>query len=289
MNTPARRDHLSTEQRNSRSTDLDLLSIGAAFDVMNAEDERIAAAVARAKPEIVRAVEIVVERLARGGCVLDAAECPPTFLSDPEIVQGIIAGGPRALTEAVEGAEDSREAARTALFERGLAGQDVVLAVAAGGTTPFAHGAIDAARERGAAAIFLACVSRDHVADRADVSIRVITGPEVIAGSTRLKAGTATKLVLNTISTLAMVHLGKVHSNLMVDVNARGNQKLWQRAIDLVATIANIERARAEELLERADGRVKIAVIMGTQDIDAAGAHAKLEQAGGFLRRALET
>jgi N-acetylmuramic acid 6-phosphate etherase len=302
MSTPARRDHLSTEQRNPASNDLDLLSIGDAFDVMNAEDARVAAAVARAKPEIVRAVEIVAERLSRGDrfftcgagtsgrlCVLDAVECPPTFLSDPRMVQGVIAGGSRALTEAVEGAEDSREAARAELFERGLAAQDAVLAVAAGGTTPFAHGAIDAARERGAASIFLACVSREQATDRADVSIRVITGPEVIAGSTRLKAGTATKLVLNTISTLAMVRLGKVHSNWMVDVNARGNQKLWQRAIDLVATIARIERERAAELLEQADGRVKIAVIMGTQDIDASRASAKLEQAGGFLRRALES
>jgi len=302
MSTFARRDHLSTERPNPGSIDLDLLSTGAAFDVMNGEDALVAAAVARAKPEIVRAVDTIAERLARGGrlfscgagtsgrlCVLDAVECPPTFMTDPALVQGVIAGGERALTQAVEGAEDSRDAARVALVARELCSKDAVLAVAAGGTTPFAHGAIDAARELGAASIFIACVSRAEVADRADVSIRVVTGPEVIAGSTRLKAGTATKLVLNTISTLVMVRLGKVHSNLMVDVNTRGNEKLRQRGIELVAALARVDRSHAEQLLSRADGRVKVAVIMAAFEIDAASAHEKLVRAGGFLRRALET
>jgi N-acetylmuramic acid 6-phosphate etherase len=299
--SPARRDHLPTEQPNSASADLDQLALDAAFDVINDQDAEVAAAVARAKTEIVRAIELVAERLARGGryfacgagtsgrlCVLDATECPPTFHTDPERVQGVLAGGADALTRAVEGAEDSRAAGRSALLDRGLAARDVVLAVSAGGTTPFAHGALDAARERGAASIFLACVDREHAPDRADVSIRVITGPEVIAGSTRMKAGTATKLVLNTISTLAMVRLGRVHSNLMVDVNTHGNAKLWQRGIDLVARLSACDRPRAEEFLQRADGRVKVAVIMARRGVDAAGARARLDDAGGFLRRALD-
>jgi N-acetylmuramic acid 6-phosphate etherase len=301
VNAPVRRDHLTTERANPRSAGLDRATIGAAFDIVNAEDARIAEAVAQAKDEIVRAIEIVADRLQRGGrlflcgagtsgrlCVLDAAECPPTFFTDPSLVQGVIAGGERALTHAVEGAEDSRDAAREALIARALSSVDVVLAATAGGTTPFAHGAIDAARERGAASIFLACVSADEAPDQADVSIRVITGPEVVAGSTRMKAGTATKLVLNTISTLAMVRLGKVHENWMVDVDTRGNRKLWQRGIDLVARIGGVERGRAEELLTEAGGRVKIAVLIEKLGVDASVARERLESAGGYLWRALE-
>jgi N-acetylmuramic acid 6-phosphate etherase len=278
----------------------DTLSIADAFDVVNAEDAGVALAVARAKADIVRAIEVVAERWARGGrlfyCgagtsgrlgVLDAVECPPTFFSDPEMVQGVIAGGERALTRAVEGAEDSRDAARAELSARGLSARDVVMAIAAGGTTPFAHGAIEAARERDTASIFLACVGRDEVPDRADVSIRVITGPEVVAGSTRMKAGTATKLVLNTISTLAMAQCGKVHGNLMVDVDTRGNAKLRERGVGLVAQLAGVDRASAEALLTAADGRVKVAVVMHRCRIAAAAARARLADAGGVLRRAL--
>jgi N-acetylmuramic acid 6-phosphate etherase len=295
------REHLTTERANAASAELDTLSVADAFDVVNAEDAGVARAVARAKADVVRAIEIVVERLARGGrvfyCgagtsgrlgVLDAAECPPTFSTDPDMIQGVIAGGDRALTRAVEGAEDSRELARAELAARGLAPRDVVIGIAAGGTTPFVHGAIDAARERGAATIFLACVSREEVADRADVSIRVITGPEVLAGSTRMKAGTATKLVLNTISTLAMVRLGKAHGNLMVDVDARGNAKLAERARALVQKLAGVDRARAEALLADAGGCVKVAVVMHRRVVDAASARTLLEDAGGVLRRALE-
>jgi N-acetylmuramic acid 6-phosphate etherase len=301
MDAPARRDHFATERANPRSSGLDRATIADAFDILNAEDAEVARAVAAAKAEIVRAVELVADRLARGGrlflcgagtsgrlCVLDAAECPPTFCTDPALVQGVIAGGEPALTRAVEGAEDARAAARDALFQRALSSRDVVLAATAGGTTPFAHGAIDAARERGAASIFFACVSADEAPDRADVSIRVITGPEVVAGSTRMKAGTATKLVLNAISTLAMVRLGKVHDNLMVDVDTRGNRKLWQRGIDLVAKLTGAERARAEELLAEADGRVKVAVLMEKLGVGADEARQRLQSAGGFLRRALD-
>lgn len=295
------RDDFETERANPRSAELDTLSVADAFDVVNAEDASVALAVARAKPEIVRAVELVRERLARGGRlfyvgagtsgrlgVLDAVECPPTFQTDPALVQGVLAGGDGAMWRAVEGAEDSSDGARAELFARGLGSNDVVFAIAAGGTTPFAHGAIAAGRERGAATIFLACVPRERARDDADVSIRVVTGPEVLAGSTRLKAGTATKLVLNTISTLAMAGLGKIHGNRMVDVNTRGNAKLWQRGITLVAELAHVDRARAEELLHAADGQVKFAIVMGVKNESRDAARARLERAHGVLRRALD-
>jgi N-acetylmuramic acid 6-phosphate etherase len=295
------RDHFDTERPNPATLALDALSTAAAFDVMNAEDARVAEAVARAKPEIVRAIDLVTERLACGGRllyvgagtsgrlgVLDATECPPTFQTDPALVQGVIAGGERALTSAVEGAEDSRAEGARSMTERKVGAPDVVFGIAAGGTTPFVHGALDEARARGAATVFFACVPRDQAPDSADVSIRVITGPEVVAGSTRLKAGTATKLVLNTVTTLAMVRLGKVHGNLMVDVNTRGNAKLWQRGIGLVAKLAQVDHTEAERLLEAAGGAVKTAVVMRARSLSRLEAEDKLQRCGGVLRRALE-
>lgn len=295
------RDAFETERANPASERLDQLSVAEAFDVMQREDALVPVAIAAARAEIVRAIELVAERLARGGRlvyvgagtsgrlgVLDASECPPTFHSDPAQVIGVIAGGERALTNAVEGAEDSRTAGAADMDARTVGELDVVFGITAGGTTPYVHGAIARARERGAATVFLACVPRDQAGDDADVSIRVVTGPEVVAGSTRLKAGTATKLVLNMVTTLAMTRLGKVHGNLMVDVETRANAKLWQRGIGLVAKIVGCDRARAEELLTLAEGRVKVASVMGIALVDAATARARLEQAGGFLRRALD-
>lgn len=295
------RDAFETERANPASARLDELSIADAFDVMQGEDASLSAAIERAKPEIVRAIEVVAHALAHGGRlfyvgagtsgrlgVLDAAECPPTFQSDPELVQGIIAGGIDALVKAVEGAEDSADAGRAALVARALTSRDVVFGIAAGATTPFVHGAIELARERGARTIFFACVPRERAPDAAEISIRVVTGPEVVAGSTRLKAGTATKLVLNRVSTLAMVRLGKVHGNLMVDVNTRGNAKLWQRGIGLVAQLTGLSRAQSEELLNASDGQVKVAAVMHAHAIDRAAARARLEAVSGVLRRALE-
>jgi N-acetylmuramic acid 6-phosphate etherase len=268
---------------------------------MNAEDAHVHAAVARAQAEIVRAIDLVADRLAQGGrlCyvgagtsgrlgVRDATECPPTVQTDPTFVQGIIAGGEKALTSAVENAEDAGESGAHAIRERKIGALDVVFGIAAGGTTPFVHAALDEARSRGAATVFLACVPRDQALDSADISIRVITGPEVVAGSTRLKAGTATKLVLNTVTTLAMVRLGKVHGNLMVDVNTRGNAKLWQRGISLVARLAQVDREEAERLLEAAGGAVKTAVVMRARSLSRLEAEDKLARGGGVLRRALE-
>ncbi len=295
------RDHFETERPNPATLALDTLSTSAAFDAMNAEDARVAEAVARAKGDIVRTIDLVADRLGRGGRlfyvgagtsgrlgVLDATECPPTFQTEPTLVQGVIAGGERALTTAVEGAEDSRENGANAIRERQVGALDVVFGIAAGGTTPFVHAALDEARSRKAATVFLACVPKDQAPDAADVSIRVITGPEVVAGSTRLKAGTATKLVLNTITTLVMVRLGKVHGNLMVDVNTRGNAKLWQRGISLVARIAQVDRDDAERLLESAGGSVKVAVAMRARSLSRHEAEDRLARCGGVLRRALE-
>ncbi|MED6336057.1 MAG: N-acetylmuramic acid 6-phosphate etherase [Planctomycetota bacterium] len=297
---PPSRAHLDTERTNPRSAGLDRMSLGDAFDCLNDQDAGVAAAVAEAREEIVAAIELVRERLRAGGrliyvgagtsgrlAVLDAVECPPTFQSDPEHIQALIAGGAPAVTGAVEGAEDARDGARADLDERGVGPNDVVFGISAGGTTPFVAGALDHARERGAATVFLACVPREMAGDRADISIRVLTGPEVVAGSTRLKAGTATKLVLNAVSTLAMVGLGKVHGNHMVDVNTRSNVKLLDRGIRLVCELCEIEREEGARRLEEAEGSVKLAVLMERCELDLAKARERLSAADDDLSRAL--
>ncbi len=295
------RGHLETEQCNARSADIDRASIGEAFDVMSAEDAAIAGAVARCKPEICRAIGMVVGAFRRGGRlfyvgagtsgrlgVLDSAECPPTFLTDPEHVQGIIAGGDVALRRPVEGAEDDVEAARTIIDERAVGPDDVVMGIASGGTTPFVHAALDQAKRRGAGTIFFACVPADQVPDRADVSIRVLTGPEVVTGSTRLKAGTATKMVLNMITTLSMVRLGKVHGNLMVDVDTRTNAKLVDRAIRIIGLETGLGRDEALTLLKTAGGRAKTAIVMHLRRVDATEAETLLRRHDGMIHRVLE-
>ncbi len=292
------RGHLLTEQRNPRSADIDRMSIADAFDVMNAEDARIPAAIARCKAEICRTVDLVVAAFRRGGRlfyigagtsgrlgVLDAAECPPTFLTDPSMVQGIIAGGETAIRRPVEGAEDDQEAARRIMDERGVGPSDVVVGIATGGTTPYVHAALVRAKERGAATIFLACVPFEQVPDTADVSIRVLTGPEVVTGSTRLKAGTATKMVLNMISTLSMIQLGKVHGNLMVDVDTRTNAKLVDRAIRIIGMETGLDRERSLALLRAAGGRAKVAIVMHHHGVDADRAEELLSRCGGMIYR----
>jgi N-acetylmuramic acid 6-phosphate etherase len=298
---PTPRGHLDTERSHPASAGLDRMSVADAFDCMNGLDSEVAAAVAAAREEIVEVIELVRARLRGGGrliyvgagtsgrlAVLDAVECPPTFQSDPDSVRAVIAGGPSALTGAVEGAEDDRDGAVGALDELEVGPRDVVFGISAGGTTPFVAGALDHARSREAATVFFACVPRTSVPDRADLSIRVLTGPELLAGSTRLKAGTATKLVLNAVSTLAMAGLGKVHGNLMVDVNTRANEKLTDRGIRLVRELCAVDRERAARLLERAGGSVKLAVVMERGGVDPATARERLERAGGSLGLALD-
>jgi N-acetylmuramic acid 6-phosphate etherase len=295
------RDHLPTELVNERTRNLDDVSTADALELLTTEDEVAVAAVRKAHPALEQVIDLATERLGRGGRMfyvgagtsgrlgtLDAAECPPTFSSAPEQVQALIAGGKDALIRAVEGAEDDPDAASLELFARKLTPTDLVIGIAAGGTTPYVHGAIAYARSIGAATAFLACVPFAAVPDEADISIRLDTGPEPLAGSTRMKAGTATKLALNAISTLTMVRLGKVHGNRMVDVQARGNTKLVERATSLVAELAGVDRELARQLLWSANWQVKTAVVMHQKGLDAAAATKLLAKVGGFLREALK-
>jgi N-acetylmuramic acid 6-phosphate etherase len=296
------RGHLLTEQRNQRSHSIDRLSIADAFDVINAEDATVAATVAAAKPQIVRAIELVVAAFRAGGRliyvgagtsgrlgVIDASECPPTFLTPSEMVQGIIAGGNEAMFASQEGAEDRMEDGAAAVDDKQVGPGDVVFGIATGGTTPFVHGAIARARQRGAKTVLLACVPFDDAPDEADVSIRALTGPEVITGSTRMKAGTATKLILNTVTTVAMVQLGKVYENLMVDVNAYACSKLVDRGARIISKVTGLDRTTALALLDHSGGRVKTAIVMQQRKLDRSRAEALLTQHHGSVRAVLES
>ena len=293
------RSHLLTEQRLAESMQLDAMAVEDAVALMNRQDAVAVAAVAAERANIAKAVRIIADALRAGGRlmyfgagtsgrlgVLDAAECPPTFRTEPEMVQGIIAGGEAAMFRAQEGAEDRAEDGAAAVDAKGAGAQDVVVGIAAGGTTPFVHGALRRAAERGARTVFLSCVQPVPGEPRVDVVIRPLTGPEVVTGSTRLKAGTATKLVLNTISTLAMVQLGKVYGNLMVDLRAT-NQKLWDRGARIISTVTGVGRDEAMQLLRRADGHVKAAVVMHARGVEADEARRLLKQSGGRLREAI--
>ena len=293
------RSHLLTEQRLPDSMNLDAMTVEDAVALMNLQDAAAVAAVVAERANVARAVELVAAALSAGGRllyfgagtsgrlgVLDAAECPPTFRTDPAMVQGVIAGGEAAMFRAQEGAEDRAEDGAAAVDARAVDGRDVVMGIAAGGTTPFVHGALRRAASRGAKTIFLSCVQPVPGEPAVDVVIRPLTGPEVITGSTRLKAGTATKLVLNTISTLAMVRLGKVYQNLMVDLRA-SNQKLWDRGARIISTVTGLPRDAAMDLLRRAEGHVKVALVMHERSVDAGRATALLDAAGGILRVAI--
>ncbi len=297
---PADRGRLETELRNPRSADLDRLPPAAAFDLLNREDASIAAAVRRARGAIVRAVRLIAAAWQRGGRliyvgagtsgrlgVLDAAECPPTFRSDPRQVQGVIAGGRRALWRAVEGAEDDAQAGRGAVRRLRVGPRDVVFGIATGGTTPFVHAGLAEAERRRAATVFLACVPSRQATAKVDVDIRVRTGPEALTGSTRMKAGLATKMVLNTVTTLAMVRSGKVYQNLMVDLNAYACRKLTDRATRIIGTLTGLPYAAAGRLLRAARGRVKVALLMHRLGVTRGEAEARLRRARGFVRRAL--
>jgi N-acetylmuramic acid 6-phosphate etherase len=288
-----------TEQANPRSADLDQKTALEIVQIMNAEDATVAAAVAAALPAIAEAVEAIAARLAAGGRliyvgagtsgrlgVLDAVECVPTFSVDAQTVQGLIAGGMTALTEAVEGAEDSREAGRADLLALNLTAQDAVVGIAASGRTPYVVAALEAAAEIGALTVGVACSAPAPVLDAAQIQIAVLTGPEVIAGSTRLKAGTAQKMVLNMLSTGAMVRRGKVYGNLMVDVRVT-NEKLAARARRIVAEAGGVDEGTAARLLAQTGHAVKPAIVMARRGVDAAEAVRLLAEADGFLRRVI--
>ncbi len=295
------RGHLMTELRNQRSMRIDRMSIAEAVELLNAEDATITQAVAAAKGDICQAIELVVAAFEAGGRliyvgagtsgrlgVLDASECPPTFLSDPRMVQGVIAGGWDALRRAVEGAEDYPEQAAAKMDEMDVGPHDVVMGISTGGTTPYVHGALERARQRGAKTIFFGCVTGEHVTDEADVSIRVLVGPEVVTGSTRLKAGTATKMVLNMITTVAMVRIGKVYENLMVDVNTHTNKKLVDRGTRMILTVTGLARPEAADLLQRSGGHVKTALVMHARGVTREEAERLLAENHGHVARILE-
>src|SRR4028119_1660436 len=268
------RGHLLTEQVNPNSQNLDQLTSLELVELFNREDAQTLSAIASAKTQLAQAIDLTAAALGRGGRlfyigagtsgrlgVLDAAECPPTFCTPPELVQGIIAGGAGALVRSSEDLEDRQEDGAEAIAHRHITELDVVVGITAGGTTPFVHGAIQAARQRGAKTILIACVPTEQVSIEADLDIRLLVGPEVLAGSTRLKAGTATKLALNILSTGVMVQLGKVYGNRMVDV-AITNKKLRDRALRILQDLTGLPRPAAASILEQSGNSVKLALLM---------------------------
>jgi N-acetylmuramic acid 6-phosphate etherase len=287
-----------TERRNPRTVDIDLASSLEIVDLMAAEDATVPAAVATQRDAIARAIDLAEAVFRAGGRlfyvgagtsgrlgVLDASECPPTFGTDPELVQGVIAGGPPALMRAQEGVEDRTEAGAKDLQDRGLTGRDFVIGIAASATTPYVRGALEYARARQARTGLIACSPppADLVA-LIDVAVLPLVGPEVVTGSTRLKAGTATKLVLNMITTGAMIRLGKTYGNLMVDLRAT-NAKLRARSERMVAEVCRVSPAEARRLLKEADGRVKTAIVMQALGVDREEADRRLDASGGVVRR----
>jgi N-acetylmuramic acid 6-phosphate etherase len=294
------RSQLLTELRLPESMNLDAMSTEDAVAVMNQQDLVAVQAASNARAEVAKAVDFVVAGLSRGGRlfyfgagtsgrlgVLDASECPPTFRTEPDMVQGVIAGGMEAMFKAREGAEDSPEGGAKDVDDRNIGPNDVVVGIASGGTTPYVHGALRRGAERGAKTVFILCVQPFPGEPSADVTIRLLTGPEVLTGSTRLKAGTATKLVLNQITTIAMVRMGKCYENLMVDLRAT-NTKLWDRGARIVATITGVTREEAMSLLGRAEGHVKLAVVMHKRGVGVDEAKKLLVESSGRLRGAIE-
>ena len=296
----ADRGHLLTEQANPASARLDQLSSSELVDLFCREDEKALLAMEAAAPALAEAVEAISARLRSGGRlfylgagtsgrlgVLDAAECPPTFCTPPELVQGVLAGGAPALLRSSEGLEDLREAGRHDLIERGFSPGDALVGIAAGGTTPYVLGGLEHASAIGALAIAMACVPSEQAPIPCAIDIRLVTGAELLTGSTRLKAGTATKMALNIISTGVMVRMGKVYGNRMVDV-AVTNSKLEDRALRILRDLAGVERARGHELLAAAGGSVKRALVMAAAGLSAEQADGVLKAHDGQVRPALK-
>lgn len=290
-----------TERRNPGTTGIDLATPLEIVDLINAEDATIPAAVRSQREEIARAIEVAEATFRRGGRlfyvgagtsgrlgVLDASEMPPTFGTDPDMVQGIIAGGHAALTRSQEGAEDRLESAVEDLTSHGVRLGDFVIGIAASGTTPYVRRALAHARTLGAATALIACSPPSNEArQHADIVILPLTGPEAVTGSTRMKAGTATKLVLNTITTGAMIRIGKTFGNLMVDLRAT-NDKLKDRSERIVMEVGGIDRQHAHDLLERAGGAVKTAIVMQLLGVERAEAEKRLGDNGGVIRRVVQ-
>jgi N-acetylmuramic acid 6-phosphate etherase len=294
-------EHLTTEARNPASEELDRLSPIELVRLINSEDAKVADAVAEQSEAIAKGVEVIAHRLSHGGRLvyigagtsgrlglLDAAECPPTFNAKPTQVVGLIAGGPGAMLKAVEGAEDSRTLAAEDLRKIDLCSHDVLVGIATSGRTPYVLGALDYARSQGAYTIGLTCNRDALLSAHVDLSIIPVVGPEVLSGSTRMKAGTATKMVLNMLSTGAMVMMGKTYGNLMVDMQAT-NEKLVERAKRIVCHISGVSSDEAVELLKKCGGELKTAIVVQRLGLSPDGARTKLLEARGHLREALKS
>ncbi|MCP4972587.1 MAG: N-acetylmuramic acid 6-phosphate etherase [Prochlorococcus sp.] len=295
------RGYLLTEQTNPNSQNLDLLSTEALVNLFSEEDLQPQRAVRAAIPALVAAIDSITERLQAGGSlyylgagtsgrlgVLDAAECPPTFCTQPDLVQGVLAGGEPALLKSSEGLEDLEVAGRDDLASRGFGSDDCLIGIAAGGTTPYVKGGLAYAQSINALTIAMACVPEDQAPLPCSINIRLITGPELLTGSTRLKAGTATKMALNIISTGVMVRLGKVFGNQMIDVSA-SNSKLVDRALRILGDLAGIDREQGMDLLRLSKGSVKLSLLMVSAGIDVDSARKLLSDHDNQLRLALNS
>jgi len=293
-------DGLLTEQPNQASSHIDALPTAAILAVINQEDQKVAPAVAAEIPKIVAAVDRIVESVRSGGRlfyigagtsgrlgVLDAAECPPTFHVAPDLIQGILAGGEAALARATEASEDNPEEGRRDLAAHGFSSKDVLVGIAASGRTPYVLGAVEEAERVSALTIGISCTPDSPLSRLAHIAITPLPGPEVIAGSTRMKAGTATKLVLNMISTAVMIRLGYVYGNRMVNVQPR-NTKLRDRATRIISESADLSYERAGQLLVQAGDRVTVAIVMARLGLDRVSAEARLAKTGGRLSEALK-
>ena len=291
---------LATEQRNPRSMQIDTASVSTILEIMNADDHLVAQAVGTQLKWIGEAVDIIVHAFRNGGRlfyagagtsgrlgILDASECPPTFGTDPELVQGLIAGGLPAVFQAQEGAEDHEENGASALDEAGVRAGDVVCGIAASRRTPYVIGAVGHARTLGCKTLFVTCTPRESFHIDVDVAICPVVGPEVIMGSTRMKSGTAQKLVLNMLTTASMIRLGKVYENMMVDLQMT-NAKLVERSKRTVMTVTGIDYDEASRVLDAANGHVKTAIVMYLGEISRQEATERLEKASGFVRPAIE-
>ncbi|AOM84492.1 N-acetylmuramic acid 6-phosphate etherase [Salisediminibacterium beveridgei] len=293
-------DKLLTELRNESSMNIDQESTSNILTIINEEDRTVADSVKKTLPAVEKAVDEVVQALKNGGKlfyvgagtsgrigILDAVECPPTFSVPSDLVQAVVAGGDSAIATAVEGAEDDEQLAAKELASRGVTELDVVIGIAASGSTPYVAGALQYAEEVGAKTVSLSSNKDSLISQYASINIEVVTGPEVLTGSTRMKAASAHKMILNMITTTTMIKIGKVYENLMVDVKV-SNNKLKERAINIVSTITKVSYADAEDVLRKTDYEVKPAIVMIKADIGFASAQEYIKQTDGFIREAIQ-
>ncbi|HCQ5967246.1 N-acetylmuramic acid 6-phosphate etherase [Clostridioides difficile] len=294
-------ENLVTEDRNKNTLQIDKEDTLGIIELINNEDKTVAYAVEEQKESIAKAVNIIVDRMKQGGRlfyigagtsgrigILDATECPPTYGVDFELVQAIIAGGNQAIFKAIEGAEDDKELGKQDIIDRGVTSKDVICGIAASGRTPYVIGAMEYAKELGCAVLSITMNPNSEMSKKADLPINIIVGAEVIMGSTRMKSGTAQKMVCNMLTTASMVKMGKVYSNLMVDVKT-SNEKLVERAKRIIMIATNVKYDVAEKFLEEADNRVKLAIFMIKSGLDKDSAKSILDRQEGYISEALKS